>query len=141
MTCTFCEIVAGTRSAHVVADEPHALAFLDIRPLFLGHTLVVPRRHVQTLPELPPDLVGPLFSTVQRVDRAVVAATGADGSLVLANNIVSQSVPHLHMHVVPRNPKDGLRGFFWPRTKYASGDRAAAVAEQIRATTGSGSGG
>ncbi len=108
------------------------MAFLDIRPVFVGHVLVVPRVHHETLPDVPPDLLMPLFGAVQRVARAVVAAMGADGTFVAINTTVSQSVPHLHVHVVPRRRKDGLRGFFWPRQKYESDDQMAEVAGTIR---------
>ena len=131
--CRFCRIVAGAEPGHVVLDEPHAVAFLDHRPLFPGHTLVVPRDHVPTLPDLTPDEVGPYFAAVQRVAAALPEALGADGTFVAANNVVSQSVPHLHVHVVPRRPKDGLRGFFWPRTRYESDEAMAAVAATLRA--------
>ena len=129
--CTFCEIVAGRQDAFVVASDDLTLAFLDVRPLFPGHTLLVPRAHHETLADLPPDLVGPYFLRARRLARAVEAAMGAAGSFVAINNKVSQSVPHLHTHVVPRNPKDGLRGFFWPRTRYADDAEAAAVAKQV----------
>ena len=131
--CTFCEIVAGTRPAAVVHATDDFVAFLDHRPLFPGHTLVVPRDHLVTLLDLPGDLVGPFFTEVQRVTAAVTTAMGAAGSFVAENNVVSQSVPHLHVHVVPRNRKDGLRGFFWPRTRYADDDEMAAVAARIGA--------
>jgi histidine triad (HIT) family protein len=114
-----------------VLDEPEVVAFLDIRPLFAGHTLVVPRRHVDVLAELPADLVPPYIDAVQRVSAAMESVLGAAGSFVAVNNRVSQSQPHLHTHVVPRNRKDGLRGFFWPRTRYAEGE-AEAVAERLR---------
>jgi histidine triad (HIT) family protein len=132
--CVFCEIVAGRRPAHVVLDDEVALAFLDVRPLFPGHTLLVPRAHVETLPDLPADELGPYFARAQRLARAMEAPDGMDaaGSFVALNNRVSQSVPHLHTHVVPRNPKDGLRGFFWPRGKYADDAEAAAVAGRLR---------
>jgi histidine triad (HIT) family protein len=129
--CTFCEIVAGRQDAFVVASDDLTLAFLDVRPLFPGHTLLVPRAHHETLVDLPPDLVGPSFLRARRLARAVEAAMGAAGSFVAINNKVSQSVPHLHTHVVPRNPKDGLRGFFWPRNRYADDAEAAAVAKQV----------
>jgi histidine triad (HIT) family protein len=130
--CLFCRIAAGTLpAATVVADEQHA-AFLDHRPLFHGHVLVVPRRHVETLGDLAPELVAPLFALVQRLSRAVESALDAEGSFVAINNRVSQSVPHLHVHVVPRRRGDGLKGFFWPRTKYRDAEEMAAVAEQIR---------
>ena len=131
--CLFCRIMAGEVPAHVVLDTPDAFAFLDHRPVFKGHTLVVPREHVVTLTDLPAPLVGPYFSEVQRVARAVVAGLGADGTFVAMNNIVSQAVPHLHVHVVPRRRKDGLRGFFWPRVKYDDDEEAARYAAQIAA--------
>jgi histidine triad (HIT) family protein len=133
-TCVFCEIVAGRQPAHVVLDDEVAVAFLDTRPLFPGHTLLVPRGHVETLPDLPVELLGPYFERAQRLARAMESdlGMGAAGSFVAVNNRISQSVPHLHAHVVPRNPKDGLRGFFWPRTKYADDAEAAAVADRLR---------
>jgi histidine triad (HIT) family protein len=130
--CTFCRIVAGEAPAHVVLDDEVAVGFLDIRPLFPGHVLLVPREHVVALPDLPADRVGPLFERAQRVAAAVVEVLGAQGSFVAMNNIVSQSVPHLHVHVVPRTKGDGLRWFFWPRTKYDSEDHAADVAARLR---------
>ncbi|MGH9073909.1 MAG: HIT family protein [Acidimicrobiales bacterium] len=130
--CSFCAILARTVPAEMVLDEPEVAAFLDHRPLFPGHVLVLPRAHHETLTDLPAGLIGPLFAATQRVAAAVVEATGAAGSFVAVNNRVSQSVPHLHVHVVPRRPKDGLRGFFWPRGRYAEGE-AAAVADAIRA--------
>jgi histidine triad (HIT) family protein len=131
--CPFCEIVAGRQPAHVVLDDDVTLAFLDARPLFAGHTLLVPREHIETLGELPAAAVGPYFERAQRLARAMEAALGAAGSFVAINNRVSQSVPHLHTHVVPRNRQDGLRGFFWPRTRYGSESEAAAVASRLRA--------
>ncbi len=131
--CLFCEIVAGDRPAAVVHETDDCFAFLDHRPLFPGHTLVVPRTHLVTLLDVPADLVGPFFTEVQRVTAAVTEAMGAAGSFVAENNVVSQSVPHLHVHVVPRNRKDGLRGFFWPRTRYADDDEMATVAARIGA--------
>jgi len=128
-SCVFCRIAAGAAPAHLVLDEPGLLGFLDARPLFRGHVLVVPRAHHETLLDLPPADLGPLFAAVQRVARAVESARGADGSFVAVNNRISQSVPHLHVHVVPRRRKDGLRGFFWPRQTYAS----EAEMERIRA--------
>jgi histidine triad (HIT) family protein len=136
--CLFCSIVAGDTAAHTVLDDDVVLAFLDIRPLFPGHVLVVPREHHVTLPELPRDLVGPFFERVQRVADAVPRAMDAKGSFVAMNNVVSQSVLHLHAHVVPRTKGDGLRGFFWPRTKYRDDSHAAEVAASIRAALGSG---
>ncbi|MEO7573110.1 MAG: HIT family protein [Acidimicrobiales bacterium] len=130
--CVFCEIAAGERPAHAVLDDDDFVGFLDTRPLFHGHVLLVPRRHHETLTDLPPELIGPLFDLVQQMARAVQEAMGAQGSFVAMNNTVSQSVPHLHVHVVPRTKGDGLRGFFWPRTRYESEAEAAAVAERIR---------
>jgi len=117
----------------VVLDDDVCLAFLDVRPLFHGHTLLVPREHHETLADLPSGLVEPFFARAQRLSVAIRDATGSQGSFVAMNNVVSQSVPHLHCHVVPRVKKDGLKGFFWPRTKYESDDEAAGVAERIRA--------
>ena len=129
--CVFCEIVAGRIPAHVVYEDERWFGFLDARPLFPGHTLLVPREHHEAIWDLPDDLAAELTSRVQRVSVAVRDAMGSDGIFNAANNIVSQSVPHLHVHVVPRVRKDGLRGFFWPRTTYASDDEAAAVAGRI----------
>lgn len=133
MNCLFCRIIAGEVESHRVYEDGTAVAFLDIRPLFLGHVLVVPRRHAETLGDLPAADVGPFFSRVQRITGAVERGMAAAGSFVAANNRVSQSVPHLHVHVVPRNPKDGLRGFFWPRTRYADEEHARRVAAALRA--------
>ena len=136
--CVFCAIVAGETPAHVVLDDDVALAFLDVRPLFPGHVLVVPRDHHETLPDLPGDLVGPFFDRVQRVARVVPPTLGAQGTFVAINNVVSQSVPHLHAHVAPRTKGDGLRGFFWPRTRYRDEAQAAEVAAALRAALDSG---
>lgn len=129
--CLFCSIVAGDTAAHVVLDEPEVFAFLDVRPVFKGHVLVVPRAHHATMPDLPPASLATLFAAVQRLASAVPAALGATGTAVAVNNIVSQSVPHVHVHVVPRTKGDGLRGFFWPRTKYADAAEADAHARRI----------
>ena len=131
--CVFCQIVAGELPASIVFSDDEHVAFLDVRPLFEGHVLVVPREHVETLADLPPERVGPFFTLVRRLSVAVPEAMGAVGTFVAMNNVVSQSVPHLHCHVVPRNFKDGLRGFFWPRTKYADDDARDAVAARIAA--------
>ena len=120
--CVFCSIVAGDVPADVVLDEEHVVAFLDRRPVFKGHVLLVPREHVVTLPDLPAALRDPFLGAAQRLATAVVEGLGAQGSFVAMNNVVSQSVAHLHLHVVPRTKGDGLRGFFWPRTKYAEGE-------------------
>jgi histidine triad (HIT) family protein len=132
MSCIFCGILDGSIPAQVVWEGEHAMAFLDARPVFPGHTLVVPRTHVETLPELPDDLLTPLFAAARLLAAAMPAAMGSDGTFVAVNNKVSQSVPHLHVHVVPRRFKDGLRGFFWPRQKYADEAEATAVGESIR---------
>ena len=131
--CVFCAIVAGETPAHVVYSDHNTLAFLDLRPVFPGHVLLVPRDHHETLTDLPPALVTPLFDAAQRLARAVEAGMDAHGTFVAMNNRVSQSVPHLHVHLVPRRRKDGLRGFFWPRLRYAGDDEMAAVAARIRA--------
>ena len=136
--CLFCAIVAGNAAAHVVLDEPDVVAFLDIRPVFKGHVLVVPRAHIVTLPELPTPLLTAVFTVVQRCASAMVEGLGAQGSWVAQNNVVSQAVPHLHVHVVPRTKGDGLRGFFWPRQKYDSDEQMADVAGRLRAALGQG---
>lgn len=130
--CVFCEIVDGARPAEVVYESESCLAFLDIRPLFPGHCLVIPRRHFETLGDLPHESIAPLFGAVQMLSRAVPEALGSHGSFVAMNNKVSQSVPHLHVHVVPRRFKDGLKGFFWPRRGYSGADHMAEVADSIR---------
>jgi histidine triad (HIT) family protein len=134
--CLFCAIVAGEVPAFKVVDSPDGVGFLDIRPVFKGHVLVVPRPHVPQLVDLPPELLPGFFALVQRVAAAVPVATDAKGTFVAMNNIVSQSVPHLHAHVVPRTKGDGLRGFFWPRHKYASDEEATSYAESIAAELG-----
>jgi histidine triad (HIT) family protein len=133
VSCPFCAIVAGTEPAHIVLETVDTLAFLDTRPLFPGHTLLLPKEHYETLVDLPRALIAPLFTDAQRLAGAMEVAFGAAGSFVAINNRVSQSVAHLHVHVVPRNRKDGLRGFFWPRTKYASPEEAEATAAKLRA--------
>jgi len=131
--CVFCRIVAGETSAHVVLDEDTTMAFLDARPVFPGHCLLVPRAHHETLADLPADLLEPVFESAQRLARAVEAGMNVDGTFVAINNRVSQSVPHLHVHVVPRRRKDGLRGFFWPRQKYDSDQAMETAANAVRA--------
>jgi histidine triad (HIT) family protein len=129
--CVFCEIVAGRRPAEVVFRDETTVGFLDHSPLFPGHTLVAPVRHVVTLPDLDPAEVGPFFERVRLIAAVMPAALGAQGTFVANNNVVSQSVAHLHVHVVPRTKGDGLRGFFWPRHRYAAGE-AAIVADRLR---------
>jgi histidine triad (HIT) family protein len=131
--CVFCAIVVGSAPAFQVAATDAAVAFLDARPVFKGHVLVVPRTHLVTLADLPAPSLGDYFGFVQRLSVAVENGLGAGGTFVAINNKVSQSVPHLHVHVVPRTKGDGLRGFFWPRTKYASDEEAAGYAARIAA--------
>jgi histidine triad (HIT) family protein len=133
--CAFCRIAAGQADeALVVLEDAQTVGFLDIRPLFPGHTLLAPRAHVETLLDLPDEVLPELFGNARLLAGAMEEGLGADGSFVAINNRVSQSVPHLHVHVVPRRRKDGLRGFFWPRHKYESEDAAAEVATRLRAT-------
>ena len=135
MSDIVCAIVAGELEAEVVLRDDEVIAFLDHRPVFKGHVLVSPVHHVDTLLDLPTALMVPVLTAAQRVATALGTALGAQGTFVAVNNVVSQSVPHLHVHVVPRTKGDGLRGFFWPRTKYANGEMAA-YAAQIREALG-----
>ena len=130
--CAFCAIAAGEAEAYLVYEDGRALAFLDHRPLFPGHTLLIPRAHVGTLPDLPADEVGAFFRAAQLLARALPEALVAEGTFVASNNRVSQSVPHLHVHVVPRSRGDGLRGFFWPRRPYEGPEQMRAVQRDIR---------
>ena len=132
MGCLFCEIIAGRVPALAVFEDHLSLAFLDHRPLFPGHCLLVPRQHFETLADLPPELAGPFFQNSQLLSRAVELGMEAEGSFVAINNRVSQSVSHLHVHIVPRRKKDGLKGFFWPRHPYPSAEEAAAAQSKIR---------
>ena len=129
--CVFCAIVRGESPAHRVYADDRVEAFLDVKPLFLGHTLLVPRVHVATLPYLPPDLLPHFFAVAQRLDHAVITATEADGSMTLINNVISQSVPHLHLHVIPRRRGDGLRWWLGPRRKYDDDAHAERMAGTI----------
>jgi histidine triad (HIT) family protein len=133
MPCLFCGIVNGEVSASVVFQDDISLAFLDHRPLFPGHCLLVPKSHFETLNDLPPELVGPFFKNMQLLARAVELALEAEGSFVAMNNRISQSVPHFHVHIVPRRKKDGLKGFFWPRNKYQSDEQIVFVQKSIQA--------
>jgi len=137
-TCVFCAIIRGDAPAEIVLDDPAGIAFLDRRPLLLGHVLLVPRQHVATLPDLPIAEVGPLFALARRLTRAVPQATGSDGSFMAINNVVSQSVPHLHVHVVPRRHDDRLfsRNLAWTRHPYRDDDHMRQVAAAIRASLG-----
>jgi histidine triad (HIT) family protein len=138
--CVFCDIVRGETAVSIVFEDEVSLAFLDHRPLFPGHTLLIPRAHHDTLTDLPDELVQPLFENARALARAMQEGLGAAGTFVAMNNVVSQSVPHFHVHVVPRRFKDGLRGFFWPRTRYESDDAREAVAEVLRSSLRSGAG-
>jgi histidine triad (HIT) family protein len=133
MNCLFCGIVNGEVSASVVFKDDISRAFLDHRPLFPGHCLLIPKNHFETLNDLPPELVGPFFKNVQLLARAIELALEAEGSFVAMNNRISQSVPHVHVHIVPRRKKDGLKGFFWPRNKYESKDELLKVQKSIQA--------
>lgn len=130
--CIFCKIITGELTAKIVFEDDVSFAFLDHRPLFPGHCLLVPKHHFEVLSDLPDDLIGPFFFNVKTLARAVEAALSAEGSFVALNNRVSQSVPHLHVHIVPRRKKDGLRGFFWPRQKYESEMHMEEIREVIR---------
>lgn len=131
--CAFCDIAKGDTRAHIVYEDPDTIAFLDHRPLFVGHSLVIPKDHIETLADLPPESIERFFKSVQLLAAAIPDALDAHGTFVAINNRVSQSVPHLHAHVVPRRFKDGLRGFFWPRRKYRDEAEMKAAAESIRA--------
>jgi len=126
--CVFCEIVSGAKEGPTVYQDALTVAFLDHRPLFPGHVLLVPRSHHELLADLPVDQVGPLFQSARLLSQAVPAALEAEGTFLAVNNRVSQSVPHVHVHVVPRRKGDGLKGFFWPRVSY----RDAAHLEDVR---------
>ncbi len=132
--CIFCQIAAGTVNAPVVFEDETSMAFLDHRPVFPGHTLLIPKQHYPTLADLPPALIQPYFAGAQMLARAVELSLAADGTFVGINNRVSQSVPHLHVHVVPRRKKDGLRGFFWPRQPYKTPEEAEDIRKKIAGT-------
>jgi histidine triad (HIT) family protein len=131
-SCALCRIISGEVPARLVFEDSISLAFLDHRPVFPGHVLLAPRQHFETLPDLPQDLIGPFFSNAQLLARAVETGMQAHGTFVAMNNRVSQSVPHLHVHIVPRRPKDGLKGFFWPRQPYKDEAEADAAQTAIR---------
>jgi histidine triad (HIT) family protein len=130
--CRFCQIARAEVQARVVFEDDHSLAFLDHRPVFPGHTLLIPKAHYETLSDLPPHLLTPVFRSAQLLSRAIEKGLNADGSFVAMNNRVSQSVPHFHIHLVPRRKKDGLRGFFWPRHKYRDDEEAQQVQAALR---------
>jgi histidine triad (HIT) family protein len=130
--CLFCTLQKEEASCFRVFEDENVFVFLDHRPLFPGHSLLITKRHIETLPDLPVALIQPVFADVQIMASAVQRAMNAEGTFVAINNIVSQSVPHFHVHIVPRRKGDGLQGFFWPRTKYRSDEQAAAVAKAIR---------
>jgi histidine triad (HIT) family protein len=131
--CAFCSIVSGEVAAEIVWKTTDSIAFLDHRPLFPGHVLLIPTRHIATLADLPAPQVGPLFEAAQSLERAVETALAAEGTFIAINNVVSQSVPHLHVHIVPRRKGDGLKGFFWPRHSYDSAEHLRETAQKIRA--------
>jgi histidine triad (HIT) family protein len=131
--CAFCAIARGESEAEIVFEDEVSIAFLDFRPLFPGHSLLIPREHHETLGDLPDELIGPLFANARLLSVAIRDAMDAQGSFVAMNNVVSQSVPHFHVHIVPRRRKDGLRGFFWPRSRYSSDAEASAAAAAVRA--------
>jgi histidine triad (HIT) family protein len=132
-TCKFCKVVSGELESHKIFEDEISLVFLDHRPLFPGHCLLVPKSHYETMLDLPQDLIGPLFSNAKLMARAVEEGLSAEGSFVAVNNRISQSVPHLHVHVVPRRKKDGLKGFFWPRHPYRDEEHKRDVQEALRA--------
>lgn len=129
--CLFCDAADGSVPVRTVLNDEIAIAFLDRSPVFKGHVLVVPRKHVLTLADLDHDLVGPYFERVQRISATMPGALDCDGTFVAINNVVSQSVAHLHVHIVPRRRKDGLRGFFWPRVRYESDAEADDYARRL----------
>jgi histidine triad (HIT) family protein len=131
-TCVFCKIIRGEQKSHLVFENEMSLAFLDHRPLFPGHCLLVPREHYATLADLPVSLIAPLFTSAQLLARAVEESLNAEGTFVALNNRVSQSVPHLHVHIVPRRKKDGLKGFFWPRQPYKDEQAISEVQKTLR---------
>jgi histidine triad (HIT) family protein len=131
--CLFCKIVSGEVGTELIYSDDHCLAFLDHRPVFKGHTLLVPRCHFPTFADVPPEELPYLMKSAQRLTIAVENGLEADGSFVAMNNRISQSVPHLHIHIVPRRKGDGLRGFFWPRTKYTTPEEAQEYAAKILA--------
>lgn len=132
MDCKFCDVVKNELEIFSVFEDKDCIAFLDVRPLFLGHCLLIPKSHVETIYDLPDTLVGSYFTNVKKIGKAVEKAMNAQGSFIAMNNIVSQSVPHLHAHIVPRNKGDGLKGFFWPRTNYASLEEMREIQERIK---------
>lgn len=132
MKCVFCEIVRGAIAAHRVHEDEMSVAFLDTQPLFPGHVLLVPREHCETLADIPERSIEPLFAVARSLSNAVQSAMRAEGTFVAINNHVSQSVPHLHVHIVPRRKGDGLKGFFWPRSKYSGEEHARETAAAIR---------
>lgn len=130
--CLFCKISKGEKTSFIVYEDKNYLAFLDHRPLIPGHCLLIPKRHVDTLYDLSDRMIKPLFSLVKKIGKAVENAMESQGSFIAINNRVSQSIPHLHVHIVPRNPKDGLVGFFWPRKKYSSEKEMVEIQMKIK---------
>jgi len=131
-TCVFCQIAEGVEKSFVVYEDEHVISFLDKRPLFFGHCLLIPKKHIPTFYDLPSSLIKPFFSSAQKIGKAVEEAMTAEGSFIAMNNVISQSVPHFHIHIVPRNYKDGLKGFFWPRQQYSSEEHLREVQSKIK---------
>jgi len=134
--CKFCQIASHALASYSVFEDSISLAFLDNRPLFPGHVLLIPKQHFETLADLPADLSGGFFRNVQVLAQAVEQGMQAEGTFVAINNRVSQSVPHLHVHIVPRRKKDGLRGFFWPRNVYKDDGQMREAQEAIKGAMG-----
>lgn len=130
--CEFCKIQEKETEKYVIFEDDHVLAFLDVRPLFLGHTLLIPKQHYATFYDLPDSLITEFFLQAKKIGKAIEKALNADGSFIAMNNIVSQSVPHFHLHIVPRKKGDGLKGFFWPRTRYQHTEEMLRVQSQIK---------
>jgi histidine triad (HIT) family protein len=131
--CVFCKIASGTLPTDIIAEDEHTLTFLDNNPMFPGHMLVVPRRHSETLTELPDSEIAPLFKQVRRATEALISGLGAEGSFMAINHKISQSVPHLHVHVIPRTKGDGMKGFFWPRRGYHNDEHRGETVTKLRA--------
>jgi histidine triad (HIT) family protein len=135
--CQFCEIVSRSQPAKYIFEDEDFIIFLDHHPLFLGHSLIIPKKHYATLADMPASLLGSFFTQVQNLSKAIQIALSADGTFVAMNNIVSQSVPHFHVHVIPRKKGDGLKGFFWPRQKYSSEEEMQQIRSSIQKALGS----
>lgn len=130
--CTFCDIVNGNTDAYIVFEDDYTITFLDRRPLFPGHCLLIPKVHYETISELPTELIQPVFENVRFLSDIIKLTFASEGTFIAVNNKVSQSVPHMHVHIVPRNRKDGLKGFFWPRNPYKDPQHMLDTANKIR---------